>query len=105
MIRKHFTKSKAVLASSPLVELSQHCTRARVAIISAMLTRFRSPPLIPGTNASPTRVELVCLMLSMRRRVLSTVELNSERVMPGRRPGVLVDNAKERVCATVRVAM
>jgi hypothetical protein len=69
---KLFAKSRAVDASRPRVELSQHCTRARVAIISAILTRLRSPPETPRTNSLPTRVCFVCEMFSIRSRVSCT---------------------------------
>lgn len=108
MILKPLTKSKAVLASSPRVELSHDWMRALVAIISAMETRFRSPPLTPRTNSLPTRVDSVCETLSIRRRRLRTSTLNSSFDTPGRRPpdpGVFVERAKSRVCPTVNVGI
>lgn len=48
MILRDFAKSRAVEASSPRVELSHACARARVAIISAIETRLRSPPETPN---------------------------------------------------------
>ena len=80
-------------ASNPLVELSQHCTLARVAIISAILTLFLSPPLTPRVNASPTNVDLVWEMLSIRKRVSMTSASNCLRDTPGSLPlgpGVLL---------------
>jgi hypothetical protein len=42
--------SKAVEASKPRVELSQHPTAPRVTIVSAIETRFFSPPETPRIN-------------------------------------------------------
>lgn len=95
IILRLFMKSNAVDASRPRVELSQHCTRARVAIISAILTRFLSPPETPRTNSSPTSVCLVWEILSIFSSVSWTSLSNSLRDTPGRRPfgpGVLLRN-------------
>lgn len=108
MILRDRTKSSAVDASSPREELSQHCTRARVVIISAMLTRLRSPPDTPRTKLSPTRVFSVCVMFSILSSMPLTEALNSEREIPGKRPlgpGVLVESAKLSVWPTVRVGI
>ncbi len=77
MTRIALMKSRAVLASKPRVELSKQRTWARVAIISAIETRFRSPPETPRTNSSPTYVLAVCEMLSILRRVFRTLSWNS----------------------------
>ena len=108
MTRRERPKSSAVDASSPRDELSQHCTRARVVIISAILTRLRSPPDTPRTKLSPTRVFSVCVMFSILSSMSLTEALNCEREIPGKRPlgpGVLVESAKLSVWPTVRVGM
>src|SRR5216684_6934058 len=108
MILRERTKSNAVDASNPREELSQHCTRARVVIISAILTRFRSPPETPRTKLSPTRVFSVCTMFSILSSMSLTEALNSERETSGKRPlgpGVFVESAKLSVWPTVRVGI
>ena len=62
---KRINQPSAVEASSPLVVLSHARTVAEVTIISAILTRFRSPPETPLTNGFPTIVLTVCSMLNI----------------------------------------
>ena len=108
--------SSAVEASRPRVELSQHPTAPLVTIVSAIETRFFSPPEIPRINyhelifwfedtSFPTRVSRVCSMPKIRARISRNVFLYSAFDIPsGRSLGVLVFNAKANVCFTVNVA-
>ena len=56
------------------------------------------------TNSLPTRADLVCEMLSIRKMGSRILTPNSSLDMPGRRPidlGACVERAKSRVCPTV----
>ena len=60
-IRRALVNSKAVAASRPRVLLSQQAMGLPASAISAMLTRFLSPPDTPRTKSFPTLVFLVWL--------------------------------------------
>src|SRR2546421_3804059 len=110
--------SKAVEASRPRVELSQHPTAPRVTIVSAIETRFFSPPETPRINymhqvmsrmgedtSFPTRVSKACSIPN----ILARISRNVFRYWPLDIPsglclGVLVFNANANVCFTVKVA-
>ena len=107
--------SRAVDASRPLVELSQHPTAPRVTIVSAIDTLFFSPPEIPCTNyisqhhwgltSFPTRVLTVCFIPKMVSRILRNILRYWRRVIcSGNCVGVLAFSAKAKVCLTVNVA-
>ena len=96
--------SIALALSRPLVELSQHCSGAALSATSAIVTRFRSPPLTPLTRSLPTRVLTVWLIpkeaIVTSRRVLAK---SSRPMPPGMCLGALAIAANSKVCPTLNM--